>query len=79
MTEQIDTVKDLIAALGGPPVVAPAASVGQNTAVYWGRRSRIPIEHWDSIVKLAATIEPPVAVDHALLLRVCRARKRRTS
>lgn len=79
MNAQIETVRDLIAALGGPPAVAPATSVDQNTAVYWGRRERIPVEHWDSIIRLAADVEPPVVVDHALLIRICRARKPRAA
>jgi len=73
----MDTVEDLISQLGGPSVVSDAAAVERNTVTYWKSRDRIPPEHWEALIHLAAERQVE-GVDHALMLRLHRPRKPRT-
>lgn len=73
----METVEALVEALGGRPVVAAAAGVETNTVTYWARRERIPPEHWQALISLAAERRVD-GVDHGLMLSLHRPRKQRS-
>jgi hypothetical protein len=73
----METVEALISALGGTTIVAGECDVANNTVTYWERRERIPPEHWDALIALAAK-RGTKDVDHALMLKLHRPRKPRS-
>jgi hypothetical protein len=72
----METVGALIEALGGLAPVSEAAGVPRNTVTYWERRKRIPPEHWEKLIALAATLRIK-QIDHATMLKLHRPRKQR--
>lgn len=74
----MNTVAQLIAALGGSITIGLRLGIERNTVTYWGRRGRIPPEHWQALVELG--VERRVeGIDHGVLLRLQKPRKLRSA
>lgn len=66
----------IIKSLGGSGQVSSALGVNRNTIIYWAHRKRIPSDHWNALTKMAADRNIK-GIDSDVLLKACKARKRR--
>lgn len=63
----MDTVSDIISALGGPAFVSRSlALTGASTVSEWKRKGSIPVRYWPALISVARGVG--VALDERVLV-----------
>jgi len=68
----METVSDILEALGGPTKVAEALNRPDVTPRQWRRRGNIPTDYWPDLITLGKRLGKPITAD--ALLRACTAK-----
>lgn len=74
----MNSVHDVISALGGVPDVSRELGAPRSTVAYWAYRGRIPFEWWDPLLAFAEK-RGVQSIDMSLMWRLWRPRKKRAS
>lgn len=65
----IKSIKDLVAELGGPTIVANYFAMSKTNAIVWAKRGSIPVRYWPKLMELAHSKEIELTAE--ILLRMC--------